>query len=216
MATKELVERPGRDRGRKVASAPFPEARSALVHGLTARGKRAANWSAPLRMRQVVWVVSLLGLIAAIGVLVWGLYGALSYTLTHTGLPCTDPPQRVSSPSQITVVLVCLAAYVVGHLTARWQFIDPAKTHATIGEDSRRRQALLIQALLLIFLLEVGGLLIIEATTLSKGVWPITYYVRCAYDAAGTQSMWAASAILFLVGRWFWLPARRSHAATHS
>ena len=184
--------------------------------------------SAPPALRKTVWVVSLVLLAAAIGVLVWGLYSALTYTLTNPGPPCSNPPQRSSTPPQWTVVLVCLGAYVVGHLTARLQFVDPSTTtrHPVgagtstrkfgAGEYARRNEALFIQLLLLIFLLEVGALLIIEAVTLSNNVWPITYYVRCAYDAAGTQSMWAAAAILFLVGRWFWLPARRDDAAPHS
>ena len=67
--------------------------------------------------------------------------------------------------------------------------------------------------LLLVFLIEVAGLLVIEMVTLSRGVWPITYYIRCAYNAAGVETALGAAAISFLVGRWFWLP-RRKHART--
>ena len=166
--------------------------------------------------------VSLILLLVAIGVLVWGLYSAMNYTLTHTGPPCSNPPQRSATPPQWEVVLVCLAAFVAGHLTAQWQAIDPAHTlrhkrdktneseHPRPEQDPRKNEALLIQGLLLVFLIEVFGLLTIEMLTLANNVWPITYYVRCAYNAAGTQSMLAAAAILFLVGRWFWLPARKA------
>ncbi len=72
---------------------------------------------------------------------------------------------------------------------------------------------LIVQALLLVFLIEVAGLLLVEIVTLSRGVWPITYYIRCAYNASGWQTTLGAAAIAFLVGRWFWLPGRR-HART--
>jgi hypothetical protein len=212
----------------KQDAAPLRDQRRQAI-GAAGRGlQRIGTWSAPPLVRKIVWVVSLILVAVSIGVLVWGLYSALTYTLTHSGPPCSNPPQRSSTPPQWTVVLVCLGAYLVGHLTARLQFVDPSTTarHQRDpgrsirkfgrGEYARRNEALFIQLLLLIFLVEICALLVIEAATLSNNVWPITYYVRCAYDAAGTESMWTAAAILFLVGRWFWLPARRGHIAAHS
>ena len=185
---------------------------------------RILNWRFPERARGVVTLISLVLLVLAFLVLAWGMWSAVSYTLTNTGPPCTNPPQRVSNPPQLVVVGVCLLFFVLGHLTARWQSIDPkhARHHQSLREadhperDPRKRDALIIQTLLLVFLVEVIGLLTIEAVTLSQNVWPITYYVRCAYDAAGMQSMAAAASILFLVGRWFWLPDRGQNARTRA
>ncbi|GEM_PF-2378180 len=185
---------------------------------------RILNWQFPERARGVVTWISVVLLLVAFALLVWGMVSAVSYTLTHTGPPCTNPPQREASPPQWVMVGVCLLAFVLGHLTARWQSIDPkhSQRHKNLREvdhpetDPRKREALIIQTLLLVFLVEVIGLLIIEAVTLSQNVWPITYYVRCAYDAAGVQSMAAAASILFLVGRWFWLPDRGQNARTRS
>jgi len=185
---------------------------------------RILNWRFPERARGVVTWISVIFLLVAFGLLLWGMASAISYTLMHTGSPCTDPPQREANPPQLVVVGVCLLAFVLGHLTARWQSIDPkhAQRHQSLREadhpeaDPRKREALIIQTLLLVFLIEVIGLLTIEAVTLSHNVWPITYYVRCAYDAAGVQSTAAAASILFLIGRWFWLPNRGQNARTRS
>ena len=165
-----------------------------------------------------------IGLLSATGlILVWAMISAVSYTVAHTSPPCSNPPRLDSDPPQLAVVSLGLMAFALGHLTARWQAVDPKhvrrRTRASSippENDRRRRDALVIQALLLAFLLEMLGLLIIEIVTLSRGVWPITFYVRCAYDAAGWQSTLAAAAVLFLVGRWFWLPRRRWHARTGS
>jgi hypothetical protein len=206
---------------------------TAMTHDEPAAGGRKApkkerlidrilNWRFPEQARWVVTWISVVLLLVAFALLVWGMLSAISYTLTHTGPPCTNPPQREANLPQLVVVGVCLLAFVLGHLTARWQSIDPkhAQRHQSLKEadhpetDPRRREALIIQTLLLVFLIEVIGLLIIEAVTLTQNVWPITYYVRCAYDAAGMQSMAAAASILFLVGRWFWLPDRGQNART--
>ncbi len=182
------------------------------------------NWRFPEQARGVVTWISVVLLLVSFALLVWGMVSAVSYTLTYTGPPCSNPPQREANPPQLVVVGVCLLAFVLGHLTARWQSVDPkhAQRHQSLREadhperDPRRREALIVQTLLLVFLIEVIGLLIIEAVTLSQNVWPITYYVRCAYDAAGVQSMAAAASILFLVGRWFWLPDRGQNARTRT
>jgi hypothetical protein len=171
----------------------------------------------------VARVLSLLLLAVAGAVLIYAVWLAGTYTFTHAGPPCTNPPQRESNPAQLVVVAICLVTFAAGHLTTRWQEINhrllqrhrtpkDSTSRKAPDEDKRKKDALIIQALLLVFLLEIIGLLVIEMTTLSNGVWPITYYVRCAYDAAGWPSTAAAAAIMFLVGRWFWLPPRGKNA----
>jgi hypothetical protein len=203
-----------------VATPQGPETTKSNNTGLV---DRLRGWQLPPQARSAVRVVSVILLAVASGVLVWGMWSAVTYTLSHTGPPCSNPPQREAYPPQWVVVVVCLVWFALGHMTARWQVIAPKHVvrhnlkeveHPEL--DPRKREALIIQSLLLVFLLEVVGLLTIEAVTLSRGVWPITYYVRCAYDAAGLQSMAVAASILFLIGRWFWLPARRTHARTGS
>jgi hypothetical protein len=168
------------------------------------------------------WWASLLFLTLAGLVLIWSLGSAFLYTMTHTGPPCSNPPARQAFPPQWVVVLLCLMAFVLGHFTSRWQFFDPRHTerHRTPSkrpyEEPRRREMLIVQSLLLVFLIEVAGLLIVEMVTLSRGVWPITYYIRCAYNASGPQTTLGAMAIAFLVGRWFWLPERRQRRARPS
>lgn len=195
--------------------------------GRESRARRALGWvrSRPPAGEDVRWYqslswwASLVLLAAAAGILVWSLVGALAYTMTHPGPPCSNPPALQAVPPQVVVVAGCLAAFVLGHFTSRLQYVDArhAGRHSRPSrspyQEPRRREMLIIQALLLVFLIEVAGLLVIEMVTLSRGVWPITYYIRCAYNAAGVETALGAAAISFLVGRWFWLP-RRKHART--
>jgi hypothetical protein len=173
------------------------------------------------RYQRVFWWVSLLVLTLAGLVLIWSLGNAFLYTAMHTGPPCSNPPARQAFPPQLVVVLCCLVAFGVGHFSSRLQFVDQGRSerHRLPSkhpyEEPRRREMLIVQALLLFFLIEVAGLLLVEMVTLSRGVWPITYYIRCAYNASGLQTTLGAAAIAFLVGRWFWLPGRRQrHART--
>lgn len=162
---------------------------------------------------------SLVALVVAAGTLLGGLVLAGTYTFTHPGTPCTNPPQLEGSPTQWVVVGLGVGGFVLGHLTARFQLVDPhtISRHPRPGEepkvlpqdDPRKRDGLIVQGLLLVFLAEVIGLLVIEITTISNHVWPITFYVRCAYNANGRWSTAVAVAIMFLVGRWFWLAPRR-------
>jgi hypothetical protein len=156
-------------------------------------------------------------LLAAGGLLAYALGSALAYTATHSGPPCSNPPALAADPPQLVVVLFCVVAFAAGHLTARWQHVDPRHLAPTPADDKeedeaeqrrRVRQMLLIQALLLVFLLEILALLVFEVVTLSSNQWPITFYVRCAYNAAGWPTTLAAASITFLLGRWLWLPRR--------
>ncbi len=150
---------------------------------------------------------SLIVLAIAAVILAYGLVLAVGYMVMHSSPPCSNPPQRSSNPPQLVAVGLCLLLFVIGHVTARWQEME---------RDPRKKEGLIIQGLLLVFLVEVFGLLVIEMSTLSRGVWPITYYVRCAYDAAGWPATLTAAAILFLIGRWFWLPRGGKNAPTRT
>ena len=165
---------------------------------------------------------SLIVLAIAAVILAYGLVLAVGYMVMHSSPPCTNPPQRSSNPPQLVAVGLCLLLFVVGHVTARWQEIN--RVHlgrhrapdAPPERDPRKKEGLIIQGLLLVFLVEVLGLLVIEISTLSRSVWPITYYVRCSYDAAGWPATLTAAAILFLIGRWFWLPRGGRDAPTRT
>ncbi len=152
-------------------------------------------------------------LLVAGGLLAYALGSAFAYTATHPGPPCSNPPALAADPPQLVVVLFCLAGFAAGHLTARWQHVDPRHLPAAAAEDEaeqrrRVRQVLLIQTLLLVFLLEILALLVFEVVALSSNRWPITFYVRCAYNAAGWPTTLAAASITSLLGRWLWLPRR--------
>jgi len=190
---------------------------------MPAHERKVVERDAAITGSGIARVLSVLGLGAAGVVLLYAIWLAGTYTFTHTGPPCTNPPHRDSNPTQLVVVAICLVTFGLGHLSARWGQIDHRalrrnleppedEVRARSEEGKRKRDALTVQALLLAFLLEIVGLLVIEMSTLSNNVWPITYYVRCSYDAAGWPSTAAAAAIMFLVGRWFWLTPRKSNA----
>lgn len=40
-------------------------------------------------------------------------------------------------------------------------------------------------------------------------VWPLAYYLRCVIDLAPVSTSSGAAAVSFLLGHWFWYPARR-------
>ena len=52
----------------------------------------------------------------------------------------------------------------------------------------------------------VTALMALEALMLHWGIWPITYYVRCGYEANTPIALIGAGIFIFLAGRWFWIP----------
>jgi hypothetical protein len=47
--------------------------------------------------------------------------------------------------------------------------------------------------------------MVVEAWTLGHGVWPITYYVRCANDAGPLISLVGVATFAYIIGRWMWV-----------
>jgi len=142
------------------------------------------------------------------GVMVEG----LQYTAAHPGQPpcgARPVPAPRGTNDQLLVVGICVLTFVLGHLTARWQAGPPQpgrKPELDVDRmRTRGRQGMFVQLAVTIFLAEMATLLAIEIITLSTNHWPITWYVRCAYDAAGWQTSLGGAAITFLSGRWFWL-----------
>lgn len=83
------------------------------------------------------------------------------------------------------------------------------------NDATRPRVGLLMNVALTLALLFVAFLIALEAIALAKSVWPITYYLRCANEAASWQTLFAAFGVCFLAGRWLWLPTTPEDADQH-
>jgi hypothetical protein len=123
---------------------------------------------------------------------------------------CSNPPSRTTSIPQLVQVGACVAAFVLGRVTARPKLDDRAQVSARSGqpaESKRIRRAIVAQASLTGALLLITWLFLFEMLTLAAGVWPITYYLRCANQVHPGFAVAGAAAFCLLAGRWMWLPA---------
>jgi hypothetical protein len=162
---------------------------------------------ANLGLRGVISVV-FLGLAALILLLV------LVWTVTAAGSPsaagCHNAPLRVTRVPQLVGILICVAGFVLGRITARPKVDSRSQVRSWVRDRRDRsgnaRAAILVSASLTAALLFITFLIAFEAITLNRGVWPITYYMRCASEAATWQTLAAAFAFCLLTGRWMWLP----------
>ena len=138
-------------------------------------------------------------------VLVWTANAAL----LPRAAGCHNPPLLVTRVPQLVAVLICVVGFVSGRITARPKISRRSDLKAGTGtrdEPTRAKGALLAQSALTAALFFITVLVAFEAVTLRSDVWPITFYMRCASEAATWQTLVAAFAFCFLAGRWLWLP----------
>jgi len=139
---------------------------------------------------------------------------ALYWIWTAAGQPsasgCHNPPHKVIRESQYVGIAISIAGLVAGRVIARPVITLRSELNARLAlphEHQRHmRYALLTQAVLTGALLFISFLVAFESLTLWRGVWPITYYTRCAAEAATWQTYIGAFVLCFLIGRWLWLP----------
>lgn len=155
------------------------------------------------------WWMSVAGLLGAIAIFVVAAWWIVSALLNPGAAGCHNAPLRDSSFPQWVGVLVSSAAFVAGRVTARPRLADRSVISAKVGPDvkQRARFAVVTQGYLTAALLFIAVLMAFEAITLASSVWPITYYLRCANEAATVRALIGAAAFCFLAGRWLWLPA---------
>ena len=115
----------------------------------------------------------------------------------------TRVPQRVA-------ILVCVLGFVLGRITARPKVVARNQLQSGVADrqdvEARGQASVLVQAALTGALLLITCLLAFEAVTVASHIWPITYYLRCANEAATYPALAAAFAFWLLAGRWLWLP----------
>jgi uncharacterized membrane protein len=136
-----------------------------------------------------------------------------SAALSPSPAGCHNAPLRVTRFPQWVGIAVCIAGFVLGRVTARPRIVSRRELRSPVEDgqkhtpEQRENFALLVQGSLTAALLFIGFLIAFEAVTLGSGVWPITYFMRCASEAGSWQALLAAGAFCVLAGRWLWLPA---------
>ncbi len=151
-------------------------------------------------------LTALLSLAAAAAVIGWR---TVTAALRLGDDACRHPVE--SLPGGL-IVLLGLAAFGAGHLTARYR----AARTAPAGPARARGTDIVVHLLLSGFFLAVLVLLAYETVALLgwDGLQPITAYVRCARALDPATTTAATLAICFLTGHWLWypdqMPARRS------
>jgi hypothetical protein len=162
---------------------------------------RRGHWKISLTM--------LLGIaILLLALSIWVGSGAAQHM---NGSPCDNPPSRVSPkfPYPLPIVVLVCGAALLGRLAGylRAPATRPRGSAGTATSAAGWRLAL-AQFWVAFFLLVCAALLAFETFTLAVGIWPITFYVRCANDYLPLPTIAGACLTAFLLGHWLWFPSR--------
>lgn len=147
-----------------------------------------------------------------IGAVVLGLAAASVWVaaINPAEVGCHNAPLKIVRVPQLAGIGVCLVGFIIGRLTGRASISSRLALNTALvpsgTEPSHVRLAILTQFSLTLALLFIACLVTYETVTLADGVWPITYYMRCANEAGTWQTLVAAFFFCALVGRWLWLP----------
>jgi hypothetical protein len=163
-----------------------------------------------------VWL-SVAFLAVALGVLVLVAAWILMAAANPGAARCHNAPLTTAGYPQLLAVLVAVTGFALGRVTARPKVRQRRQVRSWVRDHldprARARAALITQGALTAALLFAASLMAFEAATLATHVWPITYYLRCANEAAPVRTLLAAAAFCFLAGRWLWLPTTPEEAA---
>ena len=137
--------------------------------------------------------------------------GSFSVRACLTGSAGGPPGQPAPPPLDVPVigwsglvVLLCVAGFTGGGLWGQQR----VKGHRGAGGRRLRAAPSTTLQVLLVTLFLFGGIALAYETHAVAGVganpdlWPITYYVRCAYDVAALPSLAGAVLVATLVGHW--------------
>ena len=157
----------------------------------------------PLPPSWMVWVLVAvaIGLVALIAIAGWEL------SRSHTQVCSPGFPARRGQFPSWAYVFAGIGAFVVGSVTSTIGIRRQKRSEKELGEGrwSNRSAVIAVNAGVAGFLFLVTILMLVEAWTLGHGVWPITYYVRCANDAGAAISLIGVVSYAFIIGRWMWV-----------
>jgi hypothetical protein len=162
-------------------------------------------------------VLLVAGAVSLVALLLSGLGVVGSYSVHQciTGTASGPPRQPLPPPLDPPflgwaglVVLVCGAGFVVGDVWGYLRAAGHARSGGTSGQPGAGLQ------LLLVGLFGFGVLALAYETFAVAGVaanhdlWPITYYVRCAYVAVSGPTLVGALVVSTLIGHWLGYQAK--------
>jgi hypothetical protein len=152
------------------------------------------------------WIVWFLIAAAVVFVALLAIASWYLFTTHHPVCSANFPARRGDYPSWV-FVFTAIAAFVLGSVTSRIGIVTQHRSQKELGEGrwSSRRAVVAVNVGVAVFLFLVTILMLIEAWTLGHGVWPITYYVRCANDAGGFITLVGVASFAFVIGRWMWV-----------
>jgi hypothetical protein len=169
-----------------------------------------ASWLADARRLTPRDWLSIALLLAAALMLVLALVWIWQAAAQPSASGCHNAPHKIIRDPQLVGIAVSIAGLVVGRLIARPAISSRKELNDRLVQPHEQhrhtRYVLLTQLGLTVGLLFIAFLVSFESLTLWRGVWPITYYTRCAAEAATWQTYAGAFFLCFLVGRWMWLP----------
>jgi hypothetical protein len=152
------------------------------------------------------WIVWALGAAAVVLVALLVIAGVALLTSHHPACSTNFPARRGDYPSW-AYVFAAIAAFALGSLTSQVGIRREGRAQKELGEGrwTNRAAIVAVNAGVAGFLFLVTILMLIEAWTLGHGVWPITYYVRCAMDAGAFITLIGVVSFAFVTGRWMWV-----------
>ncbi len=144
---------------------------------------------------------------AAVGLAVLLVIAVVYLVRSHAPVCDTNFPARRGDYPSWVYVFAAIAAFILGSLTAQIGIQRQGRSQKELGEGqwSSQRAVVAVNLGVAIFLFLVTILMVVEAWTLGHGVWPITYYVRCANDAGPLISLVGVASFAYIIGRWMWV-----------
>ncbi len=128
-------------------------------------------------------------------------------TANVTSSPCgAVPPSHGLIPPPV-LAAVAIGSFVVGGFVGAWRT-------AAAGASASESGDVAVHAVLVLLLAVTAAALGYETYALATpGVWPITYYVRCANAIAPWWTLLGLASVCGLLGHWLWRPFARSKDA---
>ena len=121
-------------------------------------------------------------------------------TSGQTSSPCgAVPPVHGLIPSGV-LAAVAFGSFVAGGFVGAWRT-------AAAGESESESGDVAVQSVLVLLLAVTAAALGYETFALERpGVWPITFYIRCANFAAPWWTLLGLASVCGLLGHWLWRP----------
>lgn len=149
---------------------------------------------------------SALLLVVALGIA--GLFVRVLLTTAQSAAACLPVPPTHGQISPIVYAIAGAGAFALGGVFSLWRSGQVLPAERKVHFSDR-----VIELALIVLLATVAVLLGYETYALiTPGLWPITFYVRCANVIDPASTLLGLIATMALLGHWLWRPYRTSTA----